>query len=357
MGKKIKTQKNKSSSETSMKTIDFSSIINQTNAKLSNNNFLDLSLNTVKFDINPASSDLEKKYHKKYITYLHEEFNFKIVKMFFNYISFSKIIPQNVKDNRPFIVDFLKIITNLLMNEIDISTMAYLIENQVKWLGQNETDLIWNHLYNVCLKTKQITSDNDISALLLNILDMKNKGFLKYYNNWIKIKKVPNDIDIKFINEMYNELMKSNYLNQNMSKFINYNEAVDKILKFSEKPKKVLKPKARKIEKKTQNNAGPVGASNINIGNYNQDSSIFQPGNMLSIYDRNLSIQPDGSNSNFANYDFNGNLEMPKNNTNLQISQTNSNYFNNYLSLNLMKADSGRSFASSINEQNINNQM
>ena len=347
MGKKIKNQKNKSSSETSMKTIDFSSIINQTNAKLSNNNFLDLSLNTVKFDINPASSDLEKKYHKKYITYLHEEFNFKIVKMFFNYISFSKIIPQNVKDNRPFIVDFLKIITNLLMNEIDISTMAYLIENQVKWLGQNETDLIWNHLYNVCLKTKQITSDNDISALLLNILDMKNKGFLKYYNNWIKIKKVPNDIDIKFINEMYNELMKSNYVNQNRSKFINYNEAVDKILKFSEKQKKVLKPKARKLEK--------LDELNLNQGNNNNSglniAGQFPP--MLSL-DKNNSFIKEES----MNFNPNSQLDMQRNNNILSLSRNGSNCLNTgYFALNMMKVDSGKSFLSSINEQNNNDQM
>jgi hypothetical protein len=355
MVKKLKTQKNKSSAETGEKIIDFSSLIDQTNKKLSKQTFADISVNTVNFDINPTSSDLEKKYQKKYITYLHEEFNFKIVKMFFNYISFSKIIPQSVKDNRPFIVDFLKIITNLLMNELDISTMAYLIENQVKWLGQDETDLIWNHLYNVCLKTKQITSDNDISALLLNILDMKNKGFLKYYNNWIKVKKVPNDVDIKIINEMYNELMKSNYLNQNMSKFINYNEAVDKILKFSEKQKKEVKPKVRRIEKKIHTNAGTF---NPNINTINQDSSIFQKGPFMSMYDdRNLSIQHDGSNSDFQNYDYNGSLEMPKNNQNLLLSKTNSNYFTKILQLNLMKADSGRSFASSINEQNINNQM
>ena len=240
MVKKLKTQKNKTSAETGEKTIDFSSLIDQTNKKLSKQNFADISVNTVNFDINPTSSDLEKKYQKKYATYLHEEFNFKIIKMFFNYISSSKIMPQEVKNNQPFIIDFLKIITNLLMNEIDISTMAYLIENHVKWLDQNETDLIWNHLYNVCLKTKQITSDNEVYDLLQNILNMKNKGFISYYNKWLKIKKVPDDVNIASINEMYNELMKSNYVNQNRSKFINYNEAVDKILKFSEKQKKFL---------------------------------------------------------------------------------------------------------------------
>ena len=347
MVKKLKTQKNKSSAEAGEKTIDFSSLIDQTNKKLSKQNFADISVNTVNFDINPTSSDLEKKYQKKYATYLHEEFNFKIIKMFFNYISSSKIMPQEVKNNQPFIIDFLKIITNLLMNEIDISTMAYLIENHVKWLDQNETDLIWNHLYNVCLKTKQITSDNEIYDLLQNILNMKNKGFISYYNKWLKIKKVPDDVNIASINEMYNELMKSNYVNQNRSKFINYNEAVDKILKFSEKQKKVLKPKARKLEK--------LDELNLNQGNNNNSglniAGQFPP--MLSL-DKNNSFIKEES----MNFNPNSQLDMQRNNNILSLSRNGSNYLNTgYFALNMMKVDSGKSFMSSINEQNNNDQI
>ena len=347
MVKKLKTQKNKSSAEACEKTIDFSSLIDQTNKKLSKQNFADISVNTVNFDINPTSSDLEKKYQKKYATYLHEEFNFKIIKMFFNYISSSKIMPQEVKNNQPFIIDFLKIITNLLMNEIDISTMAYLIENHVKWLDQNETDLIWNHLYNVCLKTKQITSDNEIYDLLQNILNMKNKGFISYYNKWLKIKKVPDDVNIASINEMYNELMKSNYVNQNRSKFINYNEAVDKILKFSEKQKKVLKPKARKLEK--------LDELNLNQGNNNNSglniAGQFPP--MLSL-DKNNSFNQEGS----MNFNPNSQLDIQRNNNILSLSRNGSNYLNTgYFALNMMKVDSGKSFMSSINEQNNNEQI
>ena len=347
MVKKLKTQKNKSSAEAGEKTIDFSSLIDQTNKKLSKQNFADISVNTVNFDINPTSSDLEKKYQKKYATYLHEEFNFKIIKMFFNYISSSKIMPQEVKNNQPFIIDFLKIITNLLMNEIDISTMAYLIENHVKWLDQNETDLIWNHLYNVCLKTKQITSDNEVYDLLQNILNMKNKGFISYYNKWLKIKKVPDDVNIASINEMYNELMKSNYVNQNRSKFINYNEAVDKILKFSEKQKKVLKPKARKLEK--------LDELNLNQGNNNNSglniAGQFPP--MLSL-DKNNSFNQEGS----MNFNPNSQLDIQRNNNILSLSRNGSNYLNTgYFALNMMKVDSGKSFMSSINEQNNNDQI
>ena len=254
MVKKLKTQKNKSSAETGEKTIDFSSLIDQTNKKLSKQNFADISVNTVNFDINPTSSDLEKKYQKKYATYLHEEFNFKIIKMFFNYIASSKVINPTVKDNRPFLIDFLKIITNLLMNEIDISVMSFLLEKKVKWLGQNETNLMWNHLYNVCLRAKQMTSDDFDD--LINILDSQNQGFKINYDKWVKIKNCGEDLKIDEINSEYNDLIKFNYLNQSKSMFINYNEVVNKILDFSEKP--------NKEEKKTRKKSKDINNDNIN---------------------------------------------------------------------------------------------
>ena len=352
MGKKLKIQKNKSSSDEPMKTIDFSSLINQTNQKLSNQNFPDISLNTVKFDINPNKSELEKQYKKTYITYFREEFNFKIIKMFFNYISSSKVIPQSVKDNRPFLIDFLKIITNLLMNEIDISAMVYLLENKVKWIGENETDLMWNHLYNVCLGAKNITSSKDTFDIIINILDTKNPGYIAYFNKWMKQKKCPDKIDISDINSVYNELMKSNYINQNRSKFINYNEAVNKILEFSEKPKKVKKGKK---SKKDDTNNNQTQAPNTN----NPELTMQQipPISQYSGYGQPLSIHNGGSNLNLSNMGSSENFPIFQNqgtNNNLSLYKNYSNCYNNnnYFGLNLVKNDSGKSFNSNMNDQN-----
>lgn len=365
MGKKLKAQK-KTSPETAPKTINFSALIKQTNEKLSNQNFPDISLNTVKFDINPASSELEKKYNKLYISYLHDEFNFKIIKMYFNYISSSKAINPTVKDNRPFLIDFLKIITNLLMNEIDLSTMAYLLEQKVKWIKENETDLMWNHLYNVCLKAKQITSSSETFDLLINILDNKNPGFKSYYNKWLVLKKCPDKIDINLINEEYNTLMKSNYLNQNNCRFINYNEIVNKILEFSEKPVKEDKNSKKRNKRKLQNiinNEGfaPYGNNIINPGNNpdhlgNQPSLNFNPGAFpfdggegLNL---GLGLPKQGSVDKFPP------LNIPKNNqfSNPGFGQSSRNfdyyYSGNYFNLNLSKKDSSRSFMSSLNDPN-----
>ena len=351
MGKKLKNQK-KTNSDSTPKTIDFSSLINQSQEKLSHQNLLSISLNSVKFNINPSGSDLEKKYHKKYISYFHEEFNSKIIKMYFNYISSSKIINHTVKDNRPFLIDFLKIITNLLMNEIDLSAMAFLLENKVKWLGPNETDLMWNHLYNVCLKAKQITSSDEIFEILINILETQNPGFKSCYNKWVVLKNCPNDLKIDDINKVYSELMQSNYLNQNKSKFINYNEAVNKILEFSEKP---VKNKKKKGRKNIGNKEGNKDNNTDNILEFprNPPSIFFDPN-----YPSNLIVSKTASNENFdLNFQrtsiFNNNFGLSSRNFN--------NYYNNfgnipnYANLNLMKNDSGRSIGSFINDQNNNN--
>jgi hypothetical protein len=349
MVKKLKNQKSKTSQDTTKKTIDFSSVINQTNEKLTKQNKPDISLCGIQFNINPKGTDLEKTYHKKYISYLHEEFNFKIVKMFFNYISKTEIINLNVKDNRPFLTDFLKIITNLLMNEIDISAMAFLLEKKVKWLGQNETNLMWNHLYNVCLRAKQMTSDDFDD--LINILDSQNQGFKINYDKWVKIKNCGEDLKIDEINSEYNDLIKFNYLNQSKSMFINYNEVVNKILDFSEKPNKEEKKTRRKDSKDiNKDNINNDKLNNITLLN---PSQIPPPQIQFDYYPQGaLSLSPAGSNENFLlnNASYNNNYFSLSRNF---FGYGNNNYFSN---LNLVRGDSNRSYNSNfIDPNNPNN--
>ena len=349
MVKKLKNQKSKTSHDTTKNTIDFSSVINQTNEKLTKQDKPDISLCEIKFNINPKGTDLEKTYHKKYISYLHEEFNFKIVKMFFNYISKTEIINLNVKDNRPFLTDFLKIITNLLMNEIDISAMAFLLEKKVKWLGQNETKFMWNHLYNVCLRAKQMTSDDFDD--LINILDSQNPGFKINYDKWVKIKNCEEDLKIDEINNEYNELIKFNYLNQSKSMFINYNEVVNKILDFSEKPNKEEKKTRRKDSKDiNKDNINNDKLNNITLLN---PSQIPPPQIQFDYYPQGaLSLSPAGSNENFLlnNASYNNNYFSLSRNF---FGYGNNNYFSN---LNLVRGDSNRSYNSNfIDPNNPNN--
>ena len=351
MGKKLKVQK-KNSSESTPKTIDFSSLVDQTKEKLSNQKFPELSLNTVNFTIDPSGTYLEKKYHKKFISYLHNEFNSKIIKMYFNFISSTKKINPIIKDNRPFLIDFLKIITNLLMNEIDFSAMVYLLENEVKWLAENGADLMWNHLYNIGLKAKQITSSNENFEILINILEEKNPGFKRYYEKWVVSINCPNDININEINKIYNELMKSN-LFQNKNQIIDYNTAVNKILEFSEKPIKNKKKKARKnIENKNDykdisliNNGGNMNNGYIDFARFNnpqdglipQNSQFYEPNNNPSLIL-----------SNAASIENMGILNMQRS----TYAVNSRNFSNYYTNLNMSRNDSGQFYNLSMNKPN-----
>ena len=351
MGKKLKVQK-KNSSESTPKIIDFSSLVAQTKEKLSNQKFPELSLNTVNFTINPSGTYLEKKYHKKFISYLHNEFNSKIIKMYFNFISSTKKINPIIKDNRPFLIDFLKIITNLLMNEIDFSAMVYLLENEVKWLAENGADLMWNHLYNIGLKAKQITSSNEIFEILINILEEKNPGFKRYYEKWVVSINCPNDININEINKIYNELMKSN-LFQNKNQIIDYNTAVNKILEFSEKPIKNKKKKNRK------NNENKNDKDNNIVNNGNNMNSVFNDFPRINsnpqesygslypqIYDPNHN--PSLNISQTASFENLGILNIPRN----SMAVTSRNFSNYYPNLSMSRNDSGRSFNLTMNRLN-----
>ena len=126
---------------------------------------------------------------------------------------------------------------------------------------------------------------------------------------------------------------------------------MDKILKFSEKQKKAFKPREKRSQKPNKENPN---LQDINPNNIQAPFTHFP----ISLTENLLSMQAEGSNSNFLNYNLNGNLDMQRNNKNLSLSRNGSNYFNNnYFALNMMKAESGKSFASSINEQNNNSQM
>ena len=97
-----------------------------------------------------------KKYFKDVVDELeikYEEFNSNIITMFFNYISSTTIIPNSFKNNRYFLKEFLKIIVDLLINEIDFATTA-LIFDYLGWIKEGEDP--WLYIYFICLNAKSI---------------------------------------------------------------------------------------------------------------------------------------------------------------------------------------------------------
>ena len=286
MGKKLKT--NNKDSKKANENLNLSSIINKTKKKLSStkkNNLTKLNT-TVIFTINSNplfQEEFEKEYQKRYLFYLREEFNSKVLTMFFNYISLTKTIPSSYKNNRYFLKEFIKIIFNLLINEIDLVAITLILDS-MGWI-KDGTDP-WKYIYYISLKAKEKFSSENSLSFILKILEKNNPGFIDSYNKWaIKINDVKglNVISVAKTNERFRELMKPAFLDGVQKKYINYNEIVNKIVGENKK------------EKTEQINlpVNPLNlydyGSKINIGpNATQENINFQPTNSFNERDLNL---------------------------------------------------------------------
>lgn len=251
MGKKLKT--NNKDSKKANENLNLSSIINKTKKKLSSTKKNDLTkLNTtVIFTINSNplfQEEFEKEYQKRYLFYLREEFNSKVLTMFFNYISLTKTIPNSYKNNRYFLKEFIKIIFNLLINEIDLVAITLILDS-MGWIKEG-TDP-WKYIYYISLKAKEKFSSENSLSFILKILEKNNPGFTDSYNKWASKKndvKGLNVISVAKTNERFRELMKPIFMNESQNKFINYNEIVIKIIEMSKMKENIVPSKNIKIK-------------------------------------------------------------------------------------------------------------
>lgn len=236
---KIKSKKNeKTLSYKNKDSININGMINKTKRKIILKNIKNISKlnNTVSFQINPNSKkEFEKEYYKRYLYYIKEEFNSTILTMLYNFLLISGVIPDSYKDNRYFINEFIEIIINLLINEMEL-VIASLILDSMGWVQEGAEP--WKYIYYICLYAKNRASDKFCFTILANILEENNPGFIDSYNKWINInfnsnKKKEEQFKIMKINERYKELMKP-LINDNKS-HINYNELVNKIFLYSKK--------------------------------------------------------------------------------------------------------------------------
>jgi hypothetical protein len=265
---------------------------------------------TILFKINLSNqSEYEKEYQKRYSYYLKEEFNSNIITMFFNYISISKVIPVSFKNNRYFIKEFLKIITDLLINEIDFATIS-LIFDYLGWIKEGEDP--WLYIYFICLCGKKISSSDGSYNTLLKILDSNNKGFIDRFKKWSNNshnEKKFKQIDIIKTNQKYRELMKHRNVFENNQKFINYNELVNKIVSTASKQKE-NKPQISQL-------------NNTNISPY---KSIFNQQNQQVIMSQSLDITPTPSGIKYNNNKLE--FRIPQNQSFFDLPQNNSFNFN-----------------------------
>ena len=261
---------------------------------------------TILFKINLSNqSEYEKEYQKRYSYYLKEEFNSNIITMFFNYISITKVIPLSYKNNRYFIKEFLKIITDLLINEIDFATTA-LIFDYLGWIKEGEDP--WLYIYFICLCGKRISSSDGSYNTLLKILDSNNKGFIDRFKKWSNNshnEKKFKQIDIIKTNQKYRELMKHRNVFENNQRFINYNELVNKIVPTT----------------KQKENTPQINLNNTNVSPF---KSMFNAQNQQMYMPQSFDIAPTHSGLNNNRLD----LRLSQNQSFFDLQKNDSFHFN-----------------------------
>ena len=258
MVKKTKIQKKPKEDNKHRKNVNLSLITKKTHFKLLLNNKYNIStLNTTiifKVNDNPLLQDkIDIEYYKLYILYLKEEMNSKIITMFFNYISLSKVIPNSFKNDRYFLQEFLKILVNLLINEIDLVIVTLLLDT-LGWIEHGSEP--WVYIYYISLIAKEKTTSGNTFSILMKILDKNNKGFKESFLQWRGNKNILNilqQIEITKTNERLRDLMKPINLNKDQIKYINYNELVNRIIMNSKK-KENIPPSINDISNINNNN-------------------------------------------------------------------------------------------------------
>jgi len=255
---------------------------------------------TIIFKIKSVNqAEYEKEYQKRYSYYLKEEFNSNIITMFFNFISMTKVIPVSFKNNRYFIKEFLKIIIDLLINEIDFTTVT-LIFDCLGWI--NEGGDPWLYIYFVCLCAKKKASSDGSYNTLLKILESNNKGFIDNFKKWSNNssnEKKYNQINIIKTNQRYRDLKICNNKCQKYQRFINYNELVNLIVSAS---------------KHKEYNQQVSQLNNINnINNNVSNKKIFNQPNHQMYTNMSLDITPTPSeiNNNYSKIEFGKSLNQP----------------------------------------------
>ena len=339
----MKNQKKSKESNQIKENFNLSSLTNRTRLRLftkKNTNIANINT-TVKFSINSdplKQEEFEKEYHKRYLFYIKEEFNSKIITMFFNYMSSTNIIPNSFKNNRYFLKEFLRIIVDLLINEIDLVTITTIFDN-MGWIAQGTEP--WTYIYYICLSAKEKASSDKSFSILTQILEKNNPGFNDFYKKWLNNNNTKSKLDkveISKINERFRELMKPIYLNENQKKFINYNEIVNKIVTMSKQKEKENNPS--KINLPININSNNTNNNNINNNNisFNHQNSTIQLNNPLEIMSYQSGLNINNKYESPIKNNQQSNLELPQYNSFFDLSRGGSRN-NSFFGLNIFDGE------------------
>ena len=264
----------------------------------------------------------ESLYQKQQNQYIKNNFNINIISMITQLINTSKTLPKELKNNYPLNNMLLDITKELMFSDLEIVYFSLFLDN-FGWTNDYydvKDNLI---ITGLCVK-KYLNNDIDI---IENHLDKNYEQIYEKFNNWINSQ---NDFkkNISFspiiVNER-NNLLKKPFNCYCRNNYIDYNDAVDKILQLS-LPYNEINKHAKNSKK--NKNGDETNIFDLQYGQQIDNNELNSYKIMPLLTSNSDKINNNKKSKEDHNYispqDFKGN------NTNLkEINKNNSSFFNN----------------------------
>ena len=289
--------------------------------------------------LNKPSSNPLKEYNRLYSKYMTETFNINIIKLINQIIKTSKTLPIELNNNYQIQKFLLKSIKELMLNENEIIYLSIFFDN-FGW--KNEKLNILESFLITGLSVKKYLNEN--TEIIENYLIKNYSGIMKKFSEWVNSQKnFKNNLTIspRIVNERFNELNK-NFNTYCKINYIDYNNAVDKILQMSLPYNEGIKIKHSNFNENV-NNKNEKNNEKI-IFEMNNNNNNFEEENLKNV-DNNKNEQNQNNNENSFEFLLN----------NKKSSKINSNQFGEIFNMDFInKSSSDLSRKESSNTQFFN---
>ena len=306
--------------------------------------------NLISFELitKPSSNPLNE-YNRLYSKYMTETFNINIIKLVNKIIKTSKTLPKELNNNYQIQKFLLKSIKELMLNENEIIYLSIFFDN-FGWKNKNLN--ILESFLMIGLSVKKYLNEN--TEIIENYLSKNYSNFMKKFSDFVNSQiNFKNNLTIqpRIVNERFNELNKvfNSYCKVN---YIDYNNAVDKILQMS-----LPYNEGIKIKNSEQKNNEKIIFENFeenNIkNNNNNNNNNNNENNNNNNNENNIKNNNNENNNNNNNENNENNFDFLLNDK--KSSKINSNQFGEIFNMDFInKSSSDLSRKESSNTQFFN---
>ena len=280
----------------------------------------------------PSKNQSKKKktakdmYNDLYNNYTKNQLNINLISMINQLINTSKTLPNEMKLQYGLNELLLKVVKELMMNDLEIVYLSLYLD-VFGWSNENY-DIFENFIITGLSVKKFLNEDIDI---IENYINEKYKDIKNKFNNWINSQsknKQKFSISPRMVNQR-NNLLKKPYNSFCRNNYIDYNDAVDKILKLSlsynEINKKNKSKKNNEVDFQNTTNNNEISDFKENENKFLLLDNNYNNGNNINSPNSNMDIKRKDSDSVISN-------NLYQNNMDLNLTKQRSNVsFNNFI--------------------------